>query len=159
MGNKNTFTGPESQANNKLIKDFDVEKLFKTNTENLTDFEKLPKNIHSTICEYLEINEISKLFLLNKFFLNLLANSNCATIVWKYKTECYLNQIGLGDLNVEEYCQDLILDPYEKKLNKYYIFMKHHNFFEKWSKNVGNATVLSPDQRTYSNGINFILAS
>jgi hypothetical protein len=100
-----------------------VEKFFEEieNAKPESDFEKIPKVLLLKILNYLDLKNISKLFRLNKYFFKSLSNKQ-SSINQLWKSFTY-------DQNIEENEIDKILKgisftPFEKKINKFYLFLK-----------------------------------
>eukprot|EP01091_Cochliopodium_minus_P018900 TRINITY_DN7779_c0_g1_i1.p1 TRINITY_DN7779_c0_g1~~TRINITY_DN7779_c0_g1_i1.p1 ORF type:complete len:309 (-),score=50.53 TRINITY_DN7779_c0_g1_i1:28-933(-) len=101
-----------------------IEKLFSDNPKPLSDLEKLPKNVLSNILYYLPPKDLAIVWRLNKYFLNILSESNSATLIWKNLCKIYLDKIEI-DLEMEDFIQSLKKTEFEKKLNKYCLYFKH----------------------------------
>jgi hypothetical protein len=132
-------------SNDKALSKEEVEKLFKIENEKeeKTEIEKLPKILLAYLLGFLEMKDLCKMWSLNKFFLNLLSESNCSKMIWKSMCEKFF-----GELNEEEviiFVGGINKTEYEKKLNLFCLFFKH-NFLPKWDKNKsGKRIEVSPD--------------
>ena len=137
----------QSYKNKENLSKEKVEKLFemKENQEK-SIIEKLPKILLAYLFSYLEIKEVAKVWTLNKFFLNLLGESNCSKMVWKSICE---NTIGISEENeVKLFVGGIDKTEFEKRLNDYCLFFKH-NSLPKWDNiNRGKRIKVSPDQRS-----------
>ena len=88
------------------------------------NFEKLPKMILAKIFGFLNLHDISKVWILNKFFFKFLFESSIySNFVWK----SYLEEsqtTGEEDIDSESLFQKSF---FEKRVNKIYLFVKVGN--------------------------------
>ena len=123
-----------------------ISKLFedKVNTNDLSQIEKIPKNILCLVFSYLTPSELAGVWLLNKYFLRLLTDSPFANIIWRQVCK---NNFGenFNEIEVDEFVKSKNQSLYEQKLSKFCFFFKH--FFNlRWdSSKCGNATKISID--------------
>ena len=98
-----------------------IEKLFGGNSIPSSPFEKLPKMLFQKIFSHLNLNTLSKLFSLNKFFLKLLCDSTPSTNqIWRN----YLDQT-MEEAELDELLKEIKRTKFEEKLNKYCLFIKY----------------------------------
>ena len=112
-----------------------IEKIFLgiENSKASNQFESLPKVLLSKIFCYLDAKNITKVFVLNKFFLKIMTESSLSTNnTWK----SFLERDGevIDQIEIENYLKVLKTTDYEKKMNSYHLYFKvekQHLFFDK----------------------------
>ena len=127
--NENTAKFLGKLINHETSKDLEVILKQLKQIKPQSDFEKLPKNILAEIMSFLEPKEISNMWRLNKFFFSLITDSTCSIILWR-KICCrfYDDQTSQElhlENNIDQFLVNIILTPFEEKLNRYCLFFKH----------------------------------
>ena len=105
------------------------EKIFEEakNSKPNNQFESLPKVLLSKILGYLDIKNIAKLFLLNKFFLKFLSDKTSPSTnrVWRG----FIIADHLDDENeLEDYMKNYVKTGFEEHMNPFYVFYKVKKF-------------------------------
>ena len=149
MSNSNITT-----ENKPQIKEFEFSNEFLKELEEVkpsNEFEKLPKNILSEIFCYLNLKDLNKIWKMNKFFLKLLCDSNCATIVWKHFCKVLIDFKEENNKNeVDEFLKGNKFSTIENKMNKYCLFLKHYLHSMKFDqKRTGKYIVISEDRKSF----------
>ena len=121
---KNKFSSsPESDSNSKNSEL--IEKIFLgiENSKASNQFESLPKVLLSKIFCYLDAKNITKVFVLNKFFLKIMTESSLSTNnTWK----SFLERDGevINQIELSSFLKEIKKSEYEKKMNSYHLYFK-----------------------------------
>jgi hypothetical protein len=112
---------PESDSNSKNNQFFEDLFLQVRNSQANNQFERIPKVLLSKIFAYLDLKNLSKLFLLNKFFLKILSESSTSiNKLWKD----YFDGDQIDEIQIESFLKEIEITEFDKRMNKNYLYLK-----------------------------------
>ena len=110
-----------------------MEKLFQEQLDEIkpqNEFENLPKFLLSKIISSLQLKDISKIWVLNKFFFKFLCEKSPSTNnIWISYLSSDLKDID--PIEIDSHLKEYNLTPYEKRMNKYHMYLKVKKKFKK----------------------------